>query len=89
METIITEVDPSDKKAFEDLCSSNGLTVNDVLVMFIKETLRERCFPLDTFNSKVNKAMKEADEIENGTLTPKVFKDTKSLFEGLDKENDG
>lgn len=78
------------QKAFEDFCSSVGLTASAALNMFVKATLREGQIPFaiksQKFNSKVEKAIQEADEIENGRATPKVFKDSKSLFEELDKE---
>lgn len=89
-QTLTRRVDSDDKKAFEDFCSSVGLTASAALNMFVKATLREGQIPFaiksQKFNSKVEKAIQQADEIENGRATPKVFKDSKSLFEELDKE---
>ena len=89
-QTLTMRLDSADKKAFEEFCSSVGLTSSAALNLFVKATLREGRIPFeiksDRFNYKIEKAMKEADVIQNGTISPKTFADSASLFNELDKE---
>ncbi len=88
-QTLTMRLDSADKKAFEEFCSSVGLTASAALNLFVKATLREGQIPFaiksDNFNSRVEKAMNEADKIQSGAIDVKTFKDSKSLFAELDK----
>lgn len=82
-QTLTTRVDSDDKKAFEDFCSSVGLTASAALNMFVKATLREGQIPFaiksQKFNSKVGKPFKKQTKSKMVEQLPKFLK-TPNLF---------
>lgn len=59
--TLTSRVDASDKAAFDDFCSSVGLTSSAAINMYVKVVVRDRKLPfevkqVDPFYSAVNQA---------------------------------
>ncbi len=89
-QTLTMRLDSEDKIAFENFCSSVGLTASGALNIFVKATLREGQIPFaikaDNYGPKIHKAMEEADDIQSGKIEAKLYPDADSLFAELDKE---
>lgn len=59
--TLTSRVDESDKAAFDDFCSSVGLTTSAAINMYVKVVVRDRKLPfevkqIDPFYSAANQA---------------------------------
>ncbi len=59
--TLTSRVDEQDKAAFDDFCSSVGLTASAAINMYVKVVVRDRKLPfevrqIDPFYSTVNQA---------------------------------
>ena len=74
--TLTSRVDEYDKKAFDDFCSSVGLTASAAINMYVKVVVRDRKIPFDIkqedpFYSSANQThlMKAINQLENGKGT--------------------
>lgn len=75
--TLTSRVDEADKAAFDDFCSSVGLTSSAAINMYVKVVVRDRKIPfeikqVDPFYSAANQAHLEASVRQlnegNGTV---------------------
>ena len=71
--TLTSRVDEKDKAAFDDFCSSVGLTASAAINMYIKVVVRDRKLPfevkqVDPFYSAANQAhlMKSIQQLREG-----------------------
>ena len=74
--TLTSRVDEHDKAAFDDFCSSVGLTSSAAINMYVKVVVRDRKLPFevkqDPFYSAANQAhlMKAIKQLNEGNGTP-------------------
>ncbi|MBE5807326.1 MAG: type II toxin-antitoxin system RelB/DinJ family antitoxin [Clostridiales bacterium] len=71
--TLTSRVDEMDKAAFDDFCSSVGLTASAAINMYVKVVVRDRKLPfevrqVDPFYSATNQAhlLKAIHQLEEG-----------------------
>lgn len=89
--TINIRIDEKDKKDFNDLCNELGLNMTTAFNMFVKSMLRTGGLPfearIENYNIETIKAIQETEDIINGKIQRPVYKNTKELFDALDKED--
>ena len=89
MTTITARVDASDKNAFDEFCTSVGLSTSAAVNMFVKAVLRERKIPFeirqeDPFYSESN--LKRLMESEEQYRSGKVIRKTMEELEAMADE---
>lgn len=74
--TLTSRVEETDKLAFDDFCSSVGITASAAINMYVKVVVRDRRIPFeikqeDPFYSETNQAhlMKSIQQLEEGKGT--------------------
>jgi len=84
-------LDDEDKKAFNELCNELGLNMSTAFNMFVKSMLRTGGLPfearIENYNVETIKAIQETEDIINGKVKRPTYKNTKELFDALDKED--
>lgn len=89
--TINIRIDEKDKKDFNDLCNELGLNMTTAFNMFVKSMIRTGGLPfearIENYNIETIKAIQETEDIISGKIQRPVYKNTKELFDALDKED--
>ena len=79
------------KKQFEKFCKETGLNMSTAFNMFVKSMLRTGGLPfearIENYNVETIKAIQETENIINGKVKRPTYKNTKELFDALDKED--
>lgn len=83
-------IDKNLKKETESLFKNLGLNMSTAITMFLKQCEREQGLPfiatMEVPNSRLLKALEEAEQIINGKIKAKEYNSVDELFEDLDNE---
>ena len=71
--TLTSRVDEADKAAFDDFCSSEGLTASAAINMYVKVVVRDRRIPFE---------IKQEDPFYNATNQAHLMKAIRQLNDG-------
>lgn len=81
-------IDKDFKIEMDTLFKKLGINMTSAIMMFLKQCDREQGLPfvatLDIPNKKLQKALKESDDIVNGKINTKKYKSFKDLAEDID-----
>lgn len=85
MATINIRVNDEVKKEAENIFKSLGLNMSVAMNLFLKKCINENGIPFDLKvpNKETVKAMEEANQILNGDVERKSYKNVDELFEDL------
>ena len=85
MATINIRVNDEVKKEVENIFKSLGLNMSVAMNLFLKKCINENGIPFDLKvpNKETVKAMEEANQILNGDVERKSYKNVDELFEDL------
>ncbi|MEJ6455482.1 type II toxin-antitoxin system RelB/DinJ family antitoxin [Fusobacterium nucleatum] len=85
MATINIRVNDEVKKEAENIFKSLGLNMSVAMNLFLKKCINENGIPFDLKipNKETVKAMEEANQILNGDVERKSYKNADELFEDL------
>lgn len=85
MATINIRVNDEVKKEAENIFKSLGLNMSVAMNLFLKKCISENGIPFDLKvpNKETIKAMEEANQILNGDVERKSYKNADELFEDL------
>ena len=89
-------LDPAVKAKAEETYAEFGLNLSEAINVFLHMSIKWQGFPFEIRNPRINTqtvlAMQETeqiiDEYNNGTRTPKIFKNARDLFAAMDAEDD-
>jgi DNA-damage-inducible protein J len=83
-------VSPEIKKSAEAVYAKYGLSLSEAVTIFLHKSILDDGLPFDLREDHIptatKKAMKQTEEIINGTSSAKAFHSAKELFSDLNKE---
>lgn len=88
MATMSIRLSDNDKNEADNLFKKLGLTTNAAINMFIKQSIRMQSLPftptLEVPNQKFLSALEESENIINGKIKAKSYKNFDELIEDID-----
>lgn len=90
-ETITIELDADQAREFEELCSDMGMSMDEAIMIFIRELIRQKRFPFDLDaeipNAETIAAIKETELMKAGRLPCKTYANVDELMKDLLSED--
>lgn len=78
----------NDKNEADNLFKKLGITTNSAINMFIKQSIRMQSLPftptLEVPNQRLMKALEESEDIINGKIKAKRYKNFDAMIEDID-----
>lgn len=88
---INVRTEPDVKANAEQLFSAFGITVSDVVNIFLRKSIMEGGLPFEVkqprFNAETEAAMQEARDIANGKVKAKTYDSAEAMLKDLDVWN--
>ena len=85
--TITIELDADLAREFEELCSETGMSMDEAIMVFIRESIRQKRFPFDLDaeipNAETVAAIKETELSLAGRLPCKTYANVDDLMKEL------
>lgn len=85
---INVRTEPDVKANAEQLFSAFGITVSDVVNIFLRKSIMEGGLPFEVkqprFNAEIEAAMQEARDIANGKVKAKTYDSAEAMLKDLD-----
>ena len=85
---INVRTEPDVKANAEQLFSAFGITVSDVVNIFLRKSIMEGGLPFEVkqsrFNAETEAAMQEARDIANGKVKAKTYDSAEAMLKDLD-----
>lgn len=85
---INVRTEPDVKANAEQLFSAFGITVSDVVNIFLRKSIMEGGLPFEVkqprFNAETEAAMQEARDIANGKVKEKTYDSAEAMLKDLD-----
>ena len=88
MATMSIRLSDNDKNEADNLFKKLGITTNSAINMFIKQSIRMQSLPftptLEVPNQRLMKALEESEDIINGKIKAKRYKNFDAMIEDID-----
>ena len=88
--TITIELDADLVREFEELCAEMGMTMNEAIMIFFRESIRQNGFPFDLDaeipNAETVAAIKETELFKAGRLPCKTYANVDEIMKDLPSE---